>query len=68
MESGPARAADGCIDRYGQRKARPIFNFFATNPIEGRRPRRLLERLQEIRDALDDDAVFNVPDGARLPK
>src|SRR5207244_3985831 len=28
--------------------------------IEGRVLQRLLEKLQEIRDALDDDAVFNV--------
>ncbi|MCL6508153.1 MAG: DUF3883 domain-containing protein, partial [Bryobacteraceae bacterium] len=37
-----------------------IFNFVATNTIEGRVLKRLLEKLQEIRDALDDDAVFNV--------
>src|SRR5262249_15770635 len=37
-----------------------IFNFVATNTIEGRVLARLLEKLQEIRDALDDDAVFNV--------
>ena len=32
----------------------------ASNTIEGRVLQRLLEKLQEIRDALDDDAVFNV--------
>ena len=32
----------------------------AINTIEGRILQRLLEKLQEIRDALDDDAVFNV--------
>ena len=32
----------------------------ATNTIEGRVLQRLLDKLQEIRDALDDDAVFNV--------
>jgi len=32
----------------------------ATNTIEGKILQRLLEKLQEIRDALDDDAVFNV--------
>jgi hypothetical protein len=37
-----------------------IFNFVATNTIEGRVLQRLLEKLQEIRDALEDDAVFNV--------
>src|SRR2546426_12228383 len=50
----------GRIHRYGQRKDCLIFNFVATNTIEGKVLRRLLERLQEIRDALDDDAVFNV--------
>ncbi|MCL5021899.1 MAG: SNF2-related protein [Nitrospirae bacterium] len=50
----------GRIHRYGQRKDCLIFNFAATNTIEGRVLRRLLEKLQEIRDALDDDAVFNV--------
>ena len=37
-----------------------IFNFVATNTIEGRVLQRLLDKLKEIRDALDDDAVFNV--------
>jgi superfamily II DNA or RNA helicase len=50
----------GRIHRYGQRKDCLIFNFAATNTIEGRVLQRLLEKLQEIRDALDDDAVFNV--------
>ncbi len=50
----------GRIHRYGQTKDCLIFNFVATNTIEGHVLRRLLERLQEIRDALDDDAVFNV--------
>jgi superfamily II DNA or RNA helicase len=50
----------GRIHRYGQRKDCLIFNFVATNTIEGRVLRRLLEKLQEIRDGLDDDAVFNV--------
>ncbi len=50
----------GRIHRYGQRKDCLIFNFVATNTIEGRVLKRLLEKLQEIRDALDDDAVFNV--------
>jgi len=50
----------GRIHRYGQRKKCLIFNFVATNTIEGRVLQRLLEKLQEIRDALDDDAVFNV--------
>ncbi|MFX0194675.1 MAG: helicase-related protein [Candidatus Hodarchaeota archaeon] len=50
----------GRIHRYGQRKDCLIFNFVATNTIEGRVLQRLLEKLQEIRDALDDDTVFNV--------
>jgi superfamily II DNA or RNA helicase len=50
----------GRIHRYGQRKDCLIFNFVATNTIEGRVLQRLLEKLQEIRNALDDDAVFNV--------
>ncbi len=50
----------GRIHRYGQKKNCLIFNFVATNTIEGRVLKRLLDKLQEIRDALDDDAVFNV--------
>ena len=50
----------GRIHRYGQKKKCLIFNFVATNTIEGRVLARLLEKLQNIRDALDDDAVFNV--------
>ena len=50
----------GRIHRYGQTRDCLIFNFVATNTIEGQVLRRLLEKIQEIRDALDDDAVFNV--------
>ncbi len=50
----------GRIHRYGQRRDCLIFNFVADNTIEGRVLQRLLDKLQEIRDALDDDAVFNV--------
>ena len=50
----------GRIHRYGQVHDCLIFNFVATNTIEGRVLNRLLNKLQEIRDALDDDAVFNV--------
>ena len=50
----------GRIHRYGQRKDCLIFNFVATNTIEGKVLQRLLEKLQEIRNALEDDAVFNV--------
>ena len=50
----------GRIHRYGQRHDCLIFNFVASNTIEGRVLQRLHQKLQEIRDALDDDAVFNV--------
>jgi len=50
----------GRIHRYGQLKDCLIFNFVAQNTIEGRVLDRLLGKLQEIRDALEDDAVFNV--------
>ena len=50
----------GRIHRYGQRHDCLIFNFVAGNTVEGRVLGRLLEKLQEIRNALDDDAVFNV--------
>ena len=50
----------GRIHRYGQVHDCLIFNFVATNTVEGRVLEKLLERLQEIRDALDEDAVFNV--------
>lgn len=50
----------GRIHRYGQKKDCLIFNFVAANTIEGRVLQKLHEKLQEIRDALDDDAVFNV--------
>ena len=50
----------GRIHRYGQHHDCLIFNFVAANTIEGRVLQRLMDKLQEIRDALDDDAVFNV--------
>lgn len=50
----------GRIHRYLQTKDCLIFNFVATNTIEGHVLQRLLEKLQEIRDALDSDSVFNV--------
>ena len=50
----------GRIHRYGQLHDCLIFNFMAANTIEGKVLQRLLTKLQEIRDALDDDAVFNV--------
>lgn len=56
----------GRIHRYGQTKDCLIFNFVATNTIEGHVLQRLLEKLQEIRDALENDSVFNVV-GELLP-
>ena len=50
----------GRIHRYGQTKDCLIFNFFAQNTVEGRVLQKLLEKLQAIRDALDEDSVFNV--------
>lgn len=50
----------GRIHRYGQKKDCLIFNFVAENTIEGMVLKKLLEKLQNIRDALNDDAVFNV--------
>jgi superfamily II DNA or RNA helicase len=50
----------GRIHRYGQLYDCLIFNFVATNTIEGRILRKLYDKLQEIRNALEDDAVFNV--------
>lgn len=50
----------GRIHRYGQKYDCLIFNFVATNTVEGHVLQRLLEKLQEIRDALNEDAVFNV--------
>lgn len=50
----------GRIHRYGQLKDCLIFNFVAKNTIEGHVQDRLLAKLEEIRAALDDDAVFNV--------
>jgi hypothetical protein len=50
----------GRIHRYGQKNDCLIFNFFARNTVEGRVLQRLLGKLQEIRDALQDDAVFDV--------
>ncbi len=50
----------GRIHRYGQLYPCFIWNFVATNTIEGRVLERLLEKLQSIRDALENDTVFNV--------
>ncbi len=50
----------GRIHRYGQLHDCLIFNFVATNTVEGYILEKLLAKLSEIRKALDDDAVFNV--------
>jgi len=50
----------GRIHRYGQQKDCLIFNFFAQNTVEGRVLQKRLDKLQEIRDALESDAVFDV--------
>lgn len=50
----------GRIHRYGQKKDCLIFNFFAQNTVEGRVLQKLLDKLQEIRKALESDAVFDV--------
>jgi superfamily II DNA or RNA helicase len=50
----------GRIHRYGQLYDCLIFNFVATNTIEGQVLQKLHEKLQEIRNALEDDSVFNV--------
>src|SRR5260370_37083139 len=50
----------GRIHRYGQTRDCLIFNFGATNTGEGHILDRLLEKLNEIRKALEDDTVFNV--------
>jgi superfamily II DNA or RNA helicase len=50
----------GRIHRYLQTKDCLIFNFVATNTIEGHVLQKLLDKLQEIRDALESDSVFNV--------
>lgn len=50
----------GRIHRYGQMFDCLIFNFVAVNTVEGHVLEKLLERIDTIRDALQDDAVFNV--------
>jgi SNF2 family DNA or RNA helicase len=50
----------GRIHRYGQKHDCLIFNFFAQNTVEGRVLQKLLDKLQEIRDALESDSVFDV--------
>ncbi len=56
----------GRIHRYGQQENCLIFNFVAMNTVEGHVLARLWEKLQEIRNALEEDSVFNVV-GELLP-
>lgn len=50
----------GRIHRYGQTKEVHIFNLVAENTREGRVLARLLDKLEEIKNALGRDAVFDV--------
>ncbi len=50
----------GRIHRYGQDKNCLVFNFVAQNTREGRVLQTLIERLQEIREDLGSDQVFDV--------
>jgi superfamily II DNA or RNA helicase len=50
----------GRIHRYGQERDCVIFNFAATNTVEGRVLAKLLDRLRQIRLDLDSDKVFDV--------
>ena len=56
----------GRIHRYGQKKDCLIFNFVAHNTREGRVLEKLLSRLQQIKDELGSDKVFDVV-GEMLP-
>ena len=50
----------GRIHRYGQTREVTIFNLVAADTREGRVLTRLFEKLDEIRDALGSDKVFDV--------
>lgn len=50
----------GRIHRIGQRFPVTVFNFVATNTVEGRILLRLLIKLEEIRAAMGSDRVFDV--------
>jgi len=50
----------GRIHRYGQTKEVYIFNLVAADTREGRVMKRLFEKLDEIREALGSDKVFDV--------
>ena len=50
----------GRIHRYGQTHDCVVFNFAATNTMEGRVLSTLLSRLRKIREDLESDKVFDV--------
>ena len=50
----------GRIHRYGQQKDVYIFNLVAEDTIEGKVLARLFDKLEEIRDKLGSDRVFDV--------
>ncbi len=50
----------GRIHRYGQTREVYVFNLVANNTREGKVLAALLDKLQEIRDALESDKVFDV--------
>ena len=52
----------GRIHRYGQTREVTIFNLVAADTREGRVLNRLFEKLNEIRNALGSDKVFDVID------
>src|SRR6266700_3038738 len=50
----------GRIHRYGQTREVYVFNLVASNTREGKVLTTLFDKLQEIRDALESDKVFDV--------
>jgi hypothetical protein len=50
----------GRIHRYGQTREVYVFNLVANNTREGKVLTTLFDKLQEIRDALESDKVFDV--------
>ncbi len=50
----------GRIHRYGQRHAVSVYNLVATDTIEGRILKTIDHKLQQIREALGSDRVFDV--------
>lgn len=50
----------GRVHRYGQTKEVYVFNLVAEDTREGKVLTRLFEKIQEIRDALGSDKVFDV--------